>query len=70
MSNIATLGGVTWDKQNRSVTDDEAAAVLANNHPKSFVAPTSYSSLIPGGPGDGEAPGANGPPTTGPEGFG
>ena len=57
----ATKSHVKWDKQNRSVTDDEAAEVLANGHPKSNTPPT----VLPGSPGSGEAPGASGPPTTG-----
>lgn len=66
MSNIATLSGVQWDKPNRSVTDDEAATVLANHHPKARPAPVRDADVLPGSPGSGEAPGANGPPTTGP----
>ena len=65
----ATKSHVKWDKHNRSVTDDEAADVLANGHPKSdrpHEAPyPSDAQVLPGSPGSGAAPGANGPPTTG-----
>jgi hypothetical protein len=62
----ATKSHVKWDRGNRSVTDDEAADVLANGHPKS--GPPSFpepAKVLPGSPGSGAAPGANGPPTTG-----
>lgn len=45
-----------------SVTDEQAAAALANDHPKSTP---PLVQVLPGSPGSGEAPGANGPPTTG-----
>lgn len=66
MSNIATQGGVKWDRANRSVTDDEAAAALAKKHPKSTTPAPHFAQVLSGSPGSGAAPGANGPPTTGP----
>lgn len=45
-----------------SVSNEDAAKVLANGHPKS-TPPTAQ--VLPGSPGSGAAPGANGPPTTG-----
>ena len=47
------------------VSDDDAADVLANGHPKSNPPPTHDAQVLPGGPGAGAAPGASGPPTTG-----
>jgi hypothetical protein len=68
----ASTHNLKWDRGNRSVTDDEAAEVLANGHPKSHrpqEAPyPSDAQVLPGSPGSGAAPGANGPPTTGPTG--
>jgi len=67
----ASTSNIQWDKPNRSVTDDEAADVLAAGHPKSHPpepqeAPyPSDAQVLPGSPGSGAAPGANGPPTTG-----
>ena len=48
-----------------SVTNEQAALVLANGHPKSNPPPVHDAQVLPGGPGAGAAPGANGPPTTG-----
>lgn len=62
----ASTSNIKWDRPNRSVTDDEVADVLANGHPKSN--PPSIpetAAVLPGSPGSGAAPGANGPPTTG-----
>lgn len=47
------------------VSDDDAADVLANGHPKSNPPLVHDAQVLPGGPGSGAAPGANGPPTTG-----
>lgn len=49
------------------VTDEQAALHLANGHPKSKPVPSfpSNRGALDGSPGDGAAPGANGPPTTG-----
>jgi hypothetical protein len=48
------------------VTDRDAAVVLANRHPKSNPPSLQDSApVLPGSPGSGAAPGANGPPTTG-----
>lgn len=69
MSNIATKSNVSWDKPNRSVTDvsdDDAADALGRgSHPKQNTPPTHEAQVLPGSPGSGAAPGANGPPTTG-----
>lgn len=62
----ASASNVKWDKTNRSVTDDQVAQELAAGNPKS--APPSIRQdpdVLPGSPGSGAAPGANGPPTTG-----
>lgn len=62
----ATTSNINWDRDNRSVTDDDAASSLAAGNPKS--APPSIRQdpdVLPGSPGSGSAPGANGPPTTG-----
>lgn len=67
----ADTSHIKWDKEHRSVTDDEVADTLAAGHPKST--PPSLpddASVLPGSPGSGAAPGANGPPTTGPSGGG
>lgn len=62
----ATTSNVKWDKANRSVTDDEAADALAASHPKSTPPSIQQNAdVLPGSPGSGSAPGANGPPTTG-----
>jgi hypothetical protein len=58
-------GGSAW-AEGPEVSDDEAADHLGNGHPKSN--PPSFSDsaqVMPGSPGSGSAPGANGPPTTG-----
>lgn len=49
-----------------SVSNEQAASSLANGHPKSRP-PSLHDSapVLPGSPGSGSAPGANGPPTTG-----
>lgn len=62
----ASTSNVKWDKANRSVTDDQVAQELAAGNPKST--PPSIRQdpdVLPGSPGSGAAPGANGPPTTG-----
>jgi hypothetical protein len=76
----ASNSNVKWDRSNRSVTDDanfedpngpvmsdqDTALAMAADHPKST--PPSIQPLanvLPGSPGSGSAPGANGPPTTG-----
>jgi hypothetical protein len=71
----ASTSNIQWDKNNRSVTDDpngpitsdqDVALSMAAGHPKST--PPSIQPLadvLPGSPGSGAAPGANGPPTTG-----
>lgn len=67
----ATTSNINWDRDNRSVTDDDAASSLAAGNPKS--APPSIRQdpdVLPGSPGSGSAPGANGPPTTGAVGSG
>ena len=75
----ATKSNVKWDRANRSVTnddegaearsgvsDDEAAEALAAGHPKSTPPSIKQNAnVLPGSPGSGAAPGANGPPTTG-----
>lgn len=49
-----------------SVTNEQAASAMANGHPKSKPPSLSnYAPVLPGSPGSGAAPGANGPPTTG-----
>jgi hypothetical protein len=59
-------GGSTWAyPNNRPVSDDDAAEALANKHPKSNTPPVHDAQVLSGSPGSGEAPGANGPPTTG-----
>jgi hypothetical protein len=47
------------------VSDDDAARVLANHHPKSNTPPPHDAQFPQGTTGAGSAPGANGPPTTG-----
>jgi hypothetical protein len=71
----ADASNVQWDKDNRSVTDDpngpvmsdqDVALSMAAGHSKST--PPSIRpqpNVMPGSPGSGSAPGANGPPTTG-----
>jgi hypothetical protein len=75
----ATNSTIAWDPVNRSVTDglyenpngditsdQDTALSMAAGHPKST--PPSIQPLadvLPGSPGSGAAPGANGPPTTG-----
>jgi hypothetical protein len=54
-----------WTQSNRPVSDDDASTTLANGHPKSNTPPTHFAQVLPGSPGSGAAPGANGPPTTG-----
>jgi hypothetical protein len=59
-------GGSQWAESPNEISDDDAAASLGNGHPKSN--PPSFSDsaqVMPGSPGSGSAPGANGPPTTG-----
>jgi hypothetical protein len=80
MSFKASMSNVKWDQANRSVTDDgnltnpngptmsdaDVALAMAASHPKST--PPSIQPLanvLPGSPGSGSAPGANGPPATG-----
>jgi hypothetical protein len=48
------------------VTDPMAAQCLANGHPKSKPEPLGMDPSYPGLSRTGAAPGANGPPTTGP----
>lgn len=51
---------------NRPISDDDAATVLANDHPKSKRPPLHDGNPFPANStGAGSAPGANGPPTTG-----
>jgi hypothetical protein len=56
-----------WTKTNRPVSDDDAADHLGNGHPKSKPPTLHDGTAFPAGTtGAGSAPGANGPPTTGP----
>ncbi len=59
-------GGPAWAQTNRPISDDDAAACMANGHPKSCPPTIQDGSSFPiGTTGAGSAPGANGPPTTG-----
>ena len=73
----ASTSNVMWDRNNRSVTDeddvngtppddDEAAEALAAGHPKSNPPSIKQNAnVLSGSPGSGAAPGSVGPPTTG-----
>ena len=62
-------GGSAWAYP--ALSDDSAASKLANGHPKCKPSPPQkYAQELSGSPGAGEAPGANGPPTTGAIGLG
>jgi hypothetical protein len=52
----------TGRKIGDKVTDDDVARSLGAGHPKSG---RPVIKDMPGGPGEGSAPGASGPPTTG-----